>query len=222
MKKTVQVNLGGIAFTLDDDAYRRLDGYLLDLGRHFSRSGSQEEIMTDIESRIAELFGQLLKSRSIVEITDVEAMIKVMGMPSEFGDADHDGGSSRPAGGPWDIRTGKRLFRDPEDKVIGGVCSGLAAYFGVQEVIWMRVGFAIVALTFGIGLPVYFIIWALVPEAKTAADRLAMVGEPANAQNIARMVERGLEDLSTTIKRNWHQWSSKKDKRREKSAGFFV
>jgi phage shock protein PspC (stress-responsive transcriptional regulator) len=208
MKKVLQINLGGVPFTVDDDAYRRLDAYMLDLGRYFSRSGSQDDIIADIESRIAEIFTELLKARKIVEITDVEAAIKVMGTPEDFGE--NSSSYERTSSGPWDIKTGKKLFRNPDDKVIGGVCSGLSAYFGVSEVLWMRLGFAIVFLTMGVGLLVYILIWALVPEAKTAADRLAMMGEPANAQNIGRMVERGIEDLSTTIKHNWKHWNSKK------------
>ena len=220
MKKVLQINLGGIAFTIDDDAYRRLDGYMLDLGRYFSRSGYQDDIMTDIEARIAELFSELLKSRGIVEITDVEAAIKIMGTPADFGDPGSTAGSSD--AGPWDIKTGKKLFRNPDDKVISGVCSGLAAYFGIQEVLWVRLAFVVIFLTMGFGIVVYLVLWALVPEAKTAADRLAMMGEPANAQNIARMVERGIEDLSTTIKDNWKQWNTKKKshrKERDAAAG---
>ncbi len=219
MKKALQINLGGTAFTIDDDAYRRLDAYMLDLGSYFARSGSQDDIMTDIESRIAELFSELLRSRQIVEITDVEAAIKIMGTPADFGDQNSDYSSRS---GPWDIKTGRKLFRNTDDKVVGGVCSGLAAYFGIQEVLWVRLAFVLIFLTMGAGIVVYIVMWALVPEAKTAADRLAMMGEPANAQNIARMVERGIEDLSTTIKTNWKQWNSKKKRhhrRRDDATG---
>jgi phage shock protein PspC (stress-responsive transcriptional regulator) len=214
MNKVVQVNLGGIAFTIDDDAYRRLDAYMLDLERHFATSGNPDEIMADIESRISEILTELLKSRKIVEITDVEATIKIMGTPSDIGETSY--GSEIPTGGrgPWDIKTGKKLFRNPDDKVIGGVCSGLAAYFGVQEVLWVRLAFVIVFLTMGFGIIVYLVMWALVPEAKTAADRLAMMGEQANVNNIARMVERGIDDLSTTIKDNWSNWQTKKKSKR--------
>lgn len=218
MNKALQINLGGVAFIIDDDAYRRLDAYTLDLERYFSRSGNQDEIMADIEARIAEIFTELMKSRKIVEITDVEAAIKIMGTTADFGDstASYNSGSGS---GPWDIKTGKKLFRNTDDKVIGGVCSGLAAYFGIQEVLWVRLAFVLVFLTMGVGVVVYIVMWALVPEAKTAADKLAMMGEPANAQNIARMVERGIEDLSTTIKHNWKQWNAKKkSRRRERDA----
>jgi len=217
MKRTVEINLGGVPITIDDDAYRRLDAYLVDLEKYFAHSGNQEEIMFDIESRVAELLKDLMKSREIVEITDVEAAIKVMGTPEDFEESGSAAGST--SGGPWDIKTGKRLFRNPDDKVIGGVCSGLAAYFGIQEVIWVRLGFVLVFLTLGFGFIVYIVMWALVPEAKTAADRLAMAGEPANAKNIGRMVERSIEDLSKTIKHNWRQWHADKHRRRYRRRG---
>jgi phage shock protein PspC (stress-responsive transcriptional regulator) len=213
MKRTVQINIGGMPFIIDDDAYRRLDSYLVDLEHYFAKSGSQEEIMSDIEARIAELLESQLKSRRIVQMADVEVMIRVMGTPRDF-DADSE---SSTKDGPWDIKTGKRFFRDPDDKVIGGVCSGLAAYFGIQEVIWIRLAFVLVFLTMGFGVLVYIILWALVPEAKTAADRLAMMGEQANARNIGHMVERGIEDISSTIKQNWKEWHDGKRKRRHQT-----
>ena len=212
MKRTVQINLGGVPFTIDDDAYRHLDGYLVDLETYFARSGNQEEIMADIESRVAELLSGMLKSRHIVEMTDVETVIKVMGTPHEFDGTEE----AKPDGEPWDIKTGKRLFRNTDDKVIGGVCSGLAAYFGIQEVLWVRLAFVLVFLTMGFGVILYIVMWALVPEAKTAADRLAMMGEPANARNIGTMVERSIEDLSSTIKQNWKQWQFHKKERRQR------
>ena len=159
MKRTVQINLGGVPFTIDDDAYRHLDGYLVDLETYFARSGNQEEIMADIESRVAELLSGMLKSRHIVEMTDVETVIKVMGTPHEFDGTEE----AKPDGEPWDIKTGKRLFRNTDDKVIGGVCSGLAAYFGIQEVLWVRLAFVLVFLTMGFGVILYIVMWALVP-----------------------------------------------------------
>ncbi len=210
MKKVLHINLGGIPFTINDDAYRRLDGYLLELEKYFSGSESRQEILSDIESRISELFTEILGPRKIIEDEDVVSVIRVMGTTSEFGE---DPGTTGNGKRPWDIRTGKRFFRDPDDKVLGGVCSGLAAYFGVREVIWVRLAFVLLAMTAGFSIVAYIVIWALVPEAKNAADRLAMSGEQANVQNIARMVERGIEDLSSTIKDNWKDWRSKKKSR---------
>jgi len=216
MNKVIQINLGGIALTIDNDAHQRLSDYMAQLEFHFKHSESRDEIISDIESRLAEILNDRLKDREIVSIEDVEGAIKIMGTPDEFEDEPmSDQTSSR---GTWDIKTGKRLFRDPDDKVIGGVCAGLAAYFGIQDPIWVRIGFAVVFFTMGVGLLLYLIMWALIPEARTASDRLAMMGEPANAKNIADMVERGLDDLSETIRDNWKQFKFKKKSRRSERA----
>jgi phage shock protein PspC (stress-responsive transcriptional regulator) len=217
MNKTSQINLGGIAFNIDDDAYRRLDLYMHELEEHFAQSESRDEIIADIEARLAELLRDHLRGRDIVSLHDVANAIKIMGSPGDFDD--------EPATGPtyrredhgeyeskekstWDIKTGKRLFRDPDNKVIGGVCSGMAAYFGVEDPLWVRIGFVILFFTFGFGPLAYIIAWILIPEAKTASDRLAMMGHPANVRNIADMIEKGLDDLSDSIK-DWDGFKKK-------------
>ena len=217
MNKTIQINLGGVSLTIDDDAYRRLDLYMHELEQHFAQSASRDEIIADIEARLAELLTEVLRGRSIVTLQDVAYAVKVMGSPSDFDDEPmtdqtHSGPSrKRSAEGPWDIRTGKRLFRDPEDKVIGGVCSGLAAFLGIEDPLWVRAAFVVIFFTAGFGLLAYIIAWALIPEAKTAGDRLAMEGHPANVKNIANMIDRGLDDLSETIKDKWGDFKKKSD-----------
>lgn len=214
MNKTVQINLGGIPFTIDDIAYELLESYLRDLKRYFGRSESRDEIIADIEARLAELLTERLKERHIVGMEDVEATIRIMGTASDF-EEPAEGEEPQRTTGPWDVKTGKRLFRHPDDKVLGGVCSGLAAYFGIEDPIWFRIGFALVFFTMGFGLILYILMWIIVPEARTAADRLAMMGEPANARNIANMIERGIGDLSETIKDNWKDFTAKKKSRYE-------
>ena len=137
MNKVLQINVGGISFTIDDDAFRKLDAYLLELETHFKYSDSSEEILSDIEARLAELLTDRLRGREILNIADVLATVKIMGHPSEFDD--EFVGNKAKDSGPWDVKTGKRLFRDTENKVFGGVCSGLAAYFGIQDPVWVRV-----------------------------------------------------------------------------------
>jgi phage shock protein PspC (stress-responsive transcriptional regulator) len=209
MNKTFQINLGGIPFTIDNDAYNRLDGYLRDLKRYFAGSESKEEIISDIEARLAELLRDRLKGREIVGLEDVDSTIAIMGTPTDF-DAEPQEETKKRTSRPWDLRTGKRLFRHPDDKVFGGVCGGLAAYFGIEDPIWIRIAFALVFFTMGFGLLLYILMWIIVPEARTTGDRLAMMGEPANARNIADMIERGIDDLSETIKDNWKDFKSKK------------
>ncbi len=223
MNKTTQINLGGISFSIDEDAFRRLDLYLHELEAHFEYSDSRSEIIADIEARLAELITEKLRGSDIVTIKNVADAVKIMGAPSDIDDepvTDQTNKRSNYGRQAWDIKTGKRLFRDPDDKVVAGVCSGLAAYFGIQDPIWVRLGFVLASVTIGFGLIIYIAAWILVPEARTAGDRLAMMGHSANAKNIAGMIERGLDDLSETIKENWESITKKKSDKN--SRNFFM
>ncbi len=202
MNKILTINLGGYPYTIDDDAYEILSRYLDRLRRHFRANQSYTEIIGDIENRLAEIFSEKLGTRTIIATKDVEDAISIMGTPEEFG-AEASEGQSATGGSNTayerlrqDYRTGKRLFRDPDDKVFGGVCSGIAAYFGVQDALWVRVGFAIAFFSFGVGFLLYFLLWIIVPEASSSADRLAMRGEPINVENIAKVVEEEVNSLS--------------------------
>lgn len=212
MNKILNINLGGYALTIDDDAYEYLQAYLESIRRRFSESEGRDEIVTDIEGRIGELIHQDMGNRTIAMMPDVEAAISIMGKPEDFGGepeassqqqtgSSTSGGSTGSSKRPFQnsIRPGKRLFRDEEDSVVGGVCSGLAAYFGMDPV-WMRLIFVFLAFaSFGFWMPGYILLWVLMPPAKSAADRLAMRGEPINVDNIAREIEEGFERLSNKV-----------------------
>ncbi|NQV53055.1 MAG: PspC domain-containing protein [Flavobacteriales bacterium] len=193
MKKTVQVNLSGQVFTLDDDAYDLLSGYLKRIGGLYERSAGKDEILSDIELRIAEL---LLERKgdenAVVSIADVEAVTEIMGNPEDFEDdeidVDEPSYSSRSYTGP------KRLFRDPDSPLIGGVCSGIGYYFGIDP-LWIRLAFAIALIFFGTGILFYVILWIIIPVAKTSADKLSMRGEPVNIDSIGKTVEEELNNL---------------------------
>ncbi|MEO6131201.1 MAG: PspC domain-containing protein, partial [Saprospiraceae bacterium] len=107
-------------------------------------------------------------------------------------------------------KTGKRLYRDKDDKVIGGVCSGLAAYFGIQDAVWVRIAFVLLALAFGSSFIVYLVLWAIVPAAKTVSDRLEMMGEPTNVNNIAKAIKDELEEMGDKIQDKFSKKSKKK------------
>ena len=166
MNKTININLGGYAFTIDEDAYEAANNYLNTLSRHFGGSEGAAEIMQDIESRM----GELVYS-----------------------------GEKKTTTGSFQIKTGKRLYRDPDDKVIAGVCSGLASYFGIQDAVWVRVVFALLTMVGGASALIYIVLWAIVPPAKTVSERLEMMGEPTNVNNIAKMVKEELEELGDKL-----------------------
>jgi phage shock protein C len=203
MNKILNVNLGGYALTIDDDAYEYLHQYLDAIKSRFSASEGRDEIIGDIENRMGELLHQKLTNRTIVTLLDVQNVVKVMGKPEDFGDATQErtsnsrNQSGRILGG---IKSGRRYFRDEEDKVVGGVCSGLAAYLGIQDPVWVRIGFVLLALiSAGFWGAAYIILMIVVPSAQSSADRLAMRGEPINVDNIAREVETGFERFSQKV-----------------------
>lgn len=214
MNKIFNINLGGYPFTIDEDAYQKLNKYLKTVAKHFSTSEGCDEIVSDIESRIAELFNEHLKGRPIVSMREVEKVIAVMGTPEEFG-ASEEGQEQeedqkqekRASSKSW--KTGKRLFRDPDEKVIGGVCSGLAAYFGVDDPVWVRIAFAIAFFT-GFGFVLYMVLWIALPEAKTSGDKLSMRGERIDVSNIAKQVEDEMNQLADTISEMTKEFGSKK------------
>jgi phage shock protein PspC (stress-responsive transcriptional regulator) len=201
MNKTINVNLGGYAFIIDEDAFETANLYLSTLSRHFGGSGSAAEIMQDIESRMGELINRSKGTRTIVSKVDVVDAIAVLGTPEELKDMDFTEPvkEKKATRETYAIKTGKRLYRDGDDKILGGVCSGLAAYFGIQDAVWIRIIFVLLALAGGASFVVYVVLWAIVPTAKTVSERLEMMGEPTNVNNIARMVKEEFEDLSEKI-----------------------
>jgi len=222
MNKVFNINLGGYAFTIDDNAYQHLSGYLKTIHNHFQDSEGYEEITSDIETRIAELFQESLGSHPIVTLKMVKEAITIMGTPEEFGaepmpdfkeDRTHRS-SSRSSGNEQQYKTGKRLMRDPEDQVVGGVCSGIAAYFGIADPLWVRIGFVLFTISGGVGVPAYIILWSILKEAKTSSDRLAMRGADINISNMAKVIEEEVGNFGekiTEMTENWDGTGKKKN-----------
>lgn len=195
MKRTININLAGKPFTIDEDAYDHVEQYLARLSRHFYSTEGSDNIMFDIESRLAELLEEQKKASMIVDIEHVEAAIQILGQPEDFGARTTFGDA--PETGEY--RTGRKLFRDPDDKVVAGVCSGLAAYFGIDNALWIRLAFAFMFVMFGSGLFLYILMAVLIPKAKTSSDFLAMKGEPINICSIAEQVERNIDHITDQL-----------------------
>lgn len=186
MKRTVSINLGGVLFTVNDDAYEALKNYLNAVERAFDDSAERKEIMADIESRMAELLQERHKSSTaIITLDDVEYIKSVMGSPQDFNeDAD-----ANPESKTFTQKSGrKRLYRDGDNSVIGGVCSGLAHFVGMDPT-WMRLIWALAFIIYGFGFLIYIIMWIVVPKARTRAEKLEMRGKPVNFSTIGRSVE---------------------------------
>lgn len=198
MNKVFNINLGGYPFVIDHNAFDELEKYLSSLNNYFKASEGRDEIVSDIEVRIGELFKEKLKRRKIVSLKDVNEVIDTMGRPEQFEEENY-ANSDNYAGSQFDIRTGKRLYRDPNDKILAGVCSGLSAYLGIEDPIWMRLVFVVAVFGVGISVLPYIILWAVVPEAKTSGDKLAMRGEAANVTNIANFIQENMQHLGKKI-----------------------
>jgi phage shock protein PspC (stress-responsive transcriptional regulator) len=221
MKKTININLGGHPITIDEDAFEMLDEYLNRINSYFAQSEGREEIVNDIETRIAELFQKEMKGRQIVSVKEVDQVIEIMGVPEDFGGegtaSDAEAGteskdkSERKQPRRAEAYYGKkRLFRDPSDKVVGGVASGLSAYLGIDDPVWTRIGFVLLFfITSGVALFVYIIMWIIVPKAKSASDRLAMRGAPINVESIANNVEEEVNEFGEKVKKFGRDMKSK-------------
>jgi len=184
MKITVSINLGGYSFNIDEDAYAELKRYLRNLELHFAAEDSSSEILADIESRMGELFrARLTAYKQVITMDDVRYAISVLGTPEDI--SDNEATSSREK---FSSRGYHRMYRDPDKRIFGGVCAGMGAYWRLEP--WLvRIIFVILAMMGGFGLLLYLILWAVIPEAKTTAQKIEMKGEPVNIHNIKDSVK---------------------------------
>lgn len=199
MNKTININLGGIYFHIDELAYEKLRRYLDAINASLSNDPyGKDEIITDIEARISELLSEKIKEdRQVINQQHIDEIIKVMGQPEDYA-FDEELFNDKKA--PYHTaHTSKKLFRDGDDKILGGVSSGLGHYFGI-DVIWIRILWLILAFGAGTGFLVYIIFWILLPEAKTTAEKLQMKGEVVNLSNIERKIKAEFKDVGDRIK----------------------
>ncbi|UMY65667.1 MULTISPECIES: PspC domain-containing protein [unclassified Flavobacterium] len=195
MNKTVNINLGGIFFYIDEDAYQRLSRYFDAIKRSLNRSAGQDEIIRDIEMRIAELISEKhTHPKQVISMKEIEEVIAVMGQPEDYR-LDDEGAAPQPNTPFYSPRATRKLYRDRENGIIGGVLAGLGHYFGIDKV-WLRVLFVILLCVFGTGIIAYLVMWIVMPEAVTTTEKLEMRGEPITISNIERKVREEIEGLS--------------------------
>jgi len=193
MNKTVTANISGVVFHIEADAYEKLNQYLNTIRNYFHDSDGKDEIMADIEARIAELFKESMDAgKEVVTDANVQKVIEVMGEPEQYMDAEAPESYTESENYSEPRRNSsfktKKLFRDTDDNVIGGVCSGLGYYFGVDR-IWFRAAFLIAIFGLAFGIIPYVILWMIIPAAKSTSDRLEMKGEPINVENIGNAIK---------------------------------
>ena len=217
MKKNITINLCGRLFQIDEDAYEMLQHYTESLRASFGKEEGGEEIADDIEERIAELFDELKQNGvEAITIEHVKDIITRIGEPEQLTNDDsgewkeesgknsgHRYDSFRSAAeGVYDnvrARTsGKRLYRNPNDRMIAGVMSGLAAYTNT-DVTWWRLGIVLSVLIYGFGILAYIVLAIVLPSAKTPEEQLQMQGREVTPQNLANVV---VENGQMPVKRN--------------------
>lgn len=205
MKETEQISVGGYAFVLERDASEALRRYINELEAHYLSQEGGKEIMEGIEERVAELLLDKCGKNGVGTIDHVQAVIDIVGRPERI-EADDPTEQAAPESG----KGRKKLFRDEENKRLGGVCSGLATFFNV-DVAWLRMGFIVLTLitffsgkhtgSWSMSIPlVYAILWVSMPAARTAQDRWAMKGDSGTADEIRRNVQAGIREMGDTAR----------------------
>lgn len=199
MNKTVNINLGGMFFHIDEDAYLKLTRYFDAIKRSLNNSSGQDEIIKDIEMRVSELLTEKQKSeKHVVGLKDVDEVIAVMGQPEDYRIEDEE--NANQSFNNYSARKHKKLYRDKENGMIGGVATGLGHYFGIDAV-WIKIIFLIFVFAgFGTGILAYFVLWIVTPEAVTTSEKLEMTGEPVTISNIEKKVREEIDSLSEKFK----------------------
>lgn len=200
MNKTININLGGYFFHIDELAYQKLRRYLDAIAKSLSDDPQgKNEIIADIEMRISELLSEkIADARQVVNEQDISDIIKIMGEPEDYAETEE---GYAEAGSTYQRKqtSSKKLYRDGDDKFIGGVAAGIAHYFDV-DVIWIRLAFILFFIGGGFSFLLYIILWILLPEAKTTAEKLQMEGEPVNIDNIEKKIRKEFSSMTETIK----------------------
>lgn len=184
MNKTVSINLAGIFFHIDEDAYETLQNYFEAIKTSLQNTEGASEIITDIEARVAELFSERIKtSQQVISNKEVDEIISIMGQPEDY-QIDEDPIEDAPKKHNSNNNK-RRLFRDPDNSYVGGVSAGFGHYFGIDPLI-IRLLWILLIFGAGTGLVLYLILWVLIPAAKTTAEKLSMMGKPINISNIEK------------------------------------
>ena len=203
MKKVEKVSIGKCAFSLEEDAYILVKQYLNDLSQYYRQRTGGKEVMEGIEERMAELF--IEKAGELGVVTKVIAVdtMNIIGKPEEIEDDKEEAPKNRVS---YDTR--RKLYRNPNHRILGGVCSGLAAYFNMDtllmRILWVVLFFAVSSLArFGLSgwlvLIGYLVMWICVPAANTVLQKCEMRGEKISVDGIERKVERGAQGVSDRI-----------------------
>jgi phage shock protein PspC (stress-responsive transcriptional regulator) len=227
MNKVITINLNGNAYQLEEDGFEALRRYLDSAARQLGANPDKSEIIADIEQSIGDKFRAVLgANKTVVSTKEVEDVVAEMGPVQDASEGRPEssagpGGGGEPKEGPAPAAGGpqglpRRLYRIREGSKIGGVCNGLAAYFGIEVTI-VRLLFIFVAFTFGAGVLLYFVMMFVIPTAETPAEKSEAFGAPSTAEEFIRRAKAGYYDGMRTFKdkkafREW-KWNFKREMR---------
>lgn len=217
MKKNITINLCGRLFNIDEDAYSLLQNYLETLRSFFSHQVDGGDIVNDIEERVAELLSELNgQGVEAINIDHVKDIINRIGRPEQFTDEENGaeradsaafGGNgeqseNRGINGLKSFFKGKKLYRNPKDKMVAGVVSGLSSYFECDVTLLRILATVLILITQGIGLVIYIVLAVIMPEAETPEQQLKMQGRPVNMSNLTDEVVQNVDNNEEPVKRN--------------------
>ena len=201
MKKTVSVNIKGINFLIEEDAYETLHQYLKRLEDHLKNQEGSKDIFEDIELRIAELCqSNLSDKKQVIEIEDINLIIETLGQPEDYLDEENESQNKRTFESQTSSQTeSRRLYRDLEYAKIAGICAGISNYLNI-DVIVIRIIFLLFLFVGGFGIPLYIILWIVIPQAVSSIDRLRMQGKPITVDSVKEEFEQAAERLNQSTK----------------------
>lgn len=201
MKKTIRINISGLIFNIDEDAYEKLQQYLGSITKKFINTEEGNEIIADVEARIAELFHERIGDRKeVVNKYDVEHIIEIMGLPEDFENEEDEESSEAEM---HSKKADRRIYRDPENRVLSGLSAGIGAYFGVDPIV-IRVIFVLMTLFYGTSVLIYILLWIIIPEAKTRSQKLEMRGQDINLSSIETSIKKEFNNVKSNFS-NWQK-----------------
>ena len=210
MNKVISIHIASTPFFIDEDAYTLLQDYLQKLERWFAGKEGGKEIVSDIESRLSELFSERIAHKnSVLSIAMVREVIQIMGQPEDFTNETSDSSKEEKTYNQQKIK--KQWFRDIDNRALGGVCAGIAAYLNLDTV-WVRIVFALLPfLSFGAIVPIYIVLWIAVPPARTTTQKMQMRGENITIGNIEKTIKEEFEKVKEQFSKTGKKYS-KRDK----------
>ncbi len=200
MKKTLTVSLNGVAYSIDEDAFTILESYINALKQKFGNNADGQEILRDIEERMAELFAEKKGKTESISLSMVNEVIDVLGKPEQIDSDDSSAPYEENTKNEYTQRSTRKLYRDTDHSIIAGVAGGLGSYFNTDPIVF-RVLLIVLLFVHGIGLLIYLVLWFALPKAITPKQKMEMKGEPITLSSIEKNIKEEYDEISENIRK---------------------